>query len=53
MACGCYVQAAGGKLEEDEAVDLIIGNNRKKEIPEILDEYFRRGKKERRRKASG
>ncbi len=41
VACGCYVQAAGGKLEEDEAVDLIIGNNRKKEIPEILDEYFR------------
>ena len=30
VACGCYVQAAGEKLEEDTAIDLIIGNNKKK-----------------------
>lgn len=41
VACGCYVQAAGEKLGEDAAIDLVVGNNRKKEIPEILEEYFR------------
>lgn len=41
VACGCYVQAAGEKLEEDSAIDLVVGNNRKKDIPEILEEYFR------------
>ncbi len=41
VACGCYVQAAGGKLEDDASIDLIVGNNKKKEIPEILEEYFR------------
>ena len=32
VACGCYVQAAGEKLEEDTAIDLIIGNNKKKDL---------------------
>lgn len=41
VACGCYVQAAGEKLGGDDAIDLVVGNNRKKEIPEILEEYFR------------
>lgn len=40
VACGCYVQAAGEKLEQDAAIDLVVGNNRKKEIPEILEIYF-------------
>ena len=40
VACGCYVQAAGEKLEQDAAIDLVVGNNRKKEIPEILETYF-------------
>ena len=39
-AVGCYVQAAGKELEKDEAVDLIIGNNKKKDLAEILDRYF-------------
>ena len=30
VATGCYVQTDEGKLDEDEAVDLILGNNRKK-----------------------
>lgn len=30
VAAGCYVQAAGTELEEDSAIDIIIGNNRKK-----------------------
>lgn len=51
VACGCYVQAAGEKLEEDTAIDLIVGNNKKKEIPEILEAYFR--EREEGRAASG
>lgn len=39
-AVGCYVQAAGKELEADPAVDLIIGNNKKKDLVEILDRYF-------------
>ena len=41
VACGCYVQAAGEKLEQDSAIDLVVGNNKKKEIPAILEEYDR------------
>ncbi len=40
VAVGCYVQAAGKELEQDAAVDLIIGNNKKKDLVEILDHYF-------------
>ena len=31
-ATGCYVQIAGNELLEDGAIDLIIGNNRKKDV---------------------
>lgn len=41
VATGCYVQTATKKAVEDLAIDLIIGNNRKKEVVEILDEYFK------------
>lgn len=51
VACGCYVQAAGEKLEQDSAIDLVVGNNKKKEIPAILEEYFR--EKEEGRSGSG
>lgn len=40
VAVGCYVQAAGGELEKDSAVDLIIGNNKKKELVTLLERYF-------------
>ena len=40
VAAGCYVQAAAQKLQQDGAVDIIIGNNRKKELIEILEAYF-------------
>ena len=30
VAAGCYVQAAGEELLKDPAVDLVIGNNRKR-----------------------
>ncbi len=41
VAAGCYVQEAGEKLLEDSAVDIIVGNNRKGQIVEVLDEYFK------------
>ena len=39
VATGCYVQTDEGKLEKDEAVDLVLGNNQKKNIVEVLSEY--------------
>ena len=41
VAAGCYVQEAGEKLLADEAVDIIVGNNRKGQIVEVLEEYFK------------
>ena len=40
VAAGCDVQAAGAELKKDEAVDLIVGNNQKKDLVQILDDYF-------------
>ncbi len=45
VAAGCYVQAAGEELKKDEAVDLIIGNNKKTELVSILEEYFSQNRK--------
>ncbi len=36
VAAGCYVQAAGRGLLQDETVDILIGNNEKMNLPEIL-----------------
>lgn len=41
VAAGCYVQTGQESLGRDESVDLCIGNNRKRDIAEILEEYFR------------
>ncbi len=40
VAAGCYVQAAGEELKKDEAVDLVVGNNKKTELVSILEDYF-------------
>ena len=37
VACGCYVQAKQDEI--DESIDIVVGNNRKKNIVEILEEY--------------
>jgi len=42
VAVGCYVQTGQESLMKDNSVDLCIGNNRKRDIAEILEEYFRR-----------
>ena len=39
VATGCYVQTGGDKLEKDEAIDLVLGNNQKINIVEALAEY--------------
>ena len=42
VAAGCYIQAqADQKAEFDENIDLIVGNNKKKDIVTILDEFYR------------
>ena len=38
VAAGCYVQAAGEKLSEQEGIDLIVGNNQKARIVELAAE---------------
>ncbi len=40
VAVGCYVQAAGEKLKEDLSIDLLIGNNNKSRIVDIIEEYI-------------
>ncbi len=45
VATGCYVQTDTEKLDKDEAVDLILGNNQKKNIVEVLEEYQKQHQK--------
>ncbi|MBD5507045.1 MAG: tRNA (N(6)-L-threonylcarbamoyladenosine(37)-C(2))-methylthiotransferase MtaB [Lachnospiraceae bacterium] len=40
VAVGCYVQTGKETLETDGTVDLAIGNNRKKDLVEILENYL-------------
>ena len=39
VATGCYVQTDTEKIKKDTAVDLILGNNQKRQIVEALDAY--------------
>ena len=39
-AVGCYVQTGGRNLLENKQADILIGNNRKKDIVQILESYF-------------
>ena len=40
VATGCYVQAKANSGEVDECIDVIIGNNKKKDLIEILEEHI-------------
>lgn len=40
VAVGCYVQSAADKLKEDNKIDIIVGNNMKKDIVSIIDKYY-------------
>lgn len=39
VAAGCYVQAKEQSGEVDECIDIVIGNNKKGELIEILNQY--------------
>ena len=41
VAAGCYVQTKEEEAFADEAIDIIIGNNKKHELITKLDEFFR------------
>nr|WP_294491815.1 tRNA (N(6)-L-threonylcarbamoyladenosine(37)-C(2))-methylthiotransferase MtaB [uncultured Mediterraneibacter sp.] len=40
VAAGCYVQAQDGK-EVDSCIDIVIGNNHKKDLIRLLEEYIK------------
>ena len=42
VAMGCYVQAGEEKVLEDECIDLAVGNNRKKDIVDIIETFIDR-----------
>ena len=40
VAVGCYVQTGKENVKQDESIDLAIGNNRKKDLVEILEAFL-------------
>ena len=41
VAVGCYVQTGTETVKQDECIDLAVGNNRKKDIVSILEEFIK------------
>ncbi len=46
VACGCYAQVAKEELEQIEEIDLILGNNEKKDIVKYVEKYIKQIKEE-------
>ena len=44
VAVGCYVESAKDKIDEDLSIDIIVGNNNKNEIVNIINEYLQNKK---------
>lgn len=42
VAAGCYVQAQEASGQIDECIDVLIGNNRKKDLIQILEEHIQK-----------
>jgi len=40
VAAGCYVESAKNKIDEDLGIDIIVGNNNKNDIVNIINEYL-------------
>lgn len=40
VASGCFVQSAGEEICLQNGVDVILGNNRKKNIVDVISEYY-------------
>lgn len=45
VAMGCYVQASKEDIKKDLSVDIIIGNNNKNMVVELVEEYFKNNQK--------
>ena len=41
VACGCYVQVAKEEVEKIEEIDLVLGNNEKKDIVDYVEKYIK------------
>lgn len=46
VAAGCYVQAQEKQQKTDPCIDIVIGNNKKKDLIRILEEYEKNRKEE-------
>ncbi len=44
VAAGCYVESAKDKIDEDLSIDIIVGNNNKNDIVNIINEYLQNKK---------
>lgn len=40
VAAGCYVQACADEILKNKDADLVIGNNQKNKLPELLEPFF-------------
>lgn len=40
VAAGCYVQTSKEQAQADPAVDILIGNNKKRQLVELLEQFF-------------
>ncbi len=40
VAVGCYVQTGKEAVEKDPCIDLAVGNNKKKDLAKIIEEYL-------------
>ena len=45
VACGCYAQVAKEELKKISEIDLILGNNEKKEIVQYIEQYIKENHK--------
>lgn len=41
VACGCYVQGISDEKKAEIGADIIIGNNKKGQLLEVLEEYYK------------
>ena len=46
VACGCYAQVARNELEKIKEIDLILGNNEKKDIIKYVENYYQKQQKQ-------
>lgn len=45
VACGCYVQVAKEEVEKIKEIDLVLGNNEKREIVDIIEKYVQKNRR--------